>query len=182
MNATPSSSDSRPNRPLTEVRLEIARLSPADRARLVKAAHSLAHGLPEEPEDLVQEALVRTISGRRKCPVRMAIPAFLFGVMRSLASAARKRGEALRFVPLDEGVVLPSARSPGAGERLRAMRRRLLALFDAGSPERRLVELMLEGRRGLQLREPMGYTPTQLATARRRIRRRLERAKRRGMS
>ena len=161
--------------------MEIARLSPADRVRLMKAAHVLAHGLPEEPEDLVQEALVRTMSGARKCPRRMKIPAFLCGVMRSLASAARKRGEALRFVPFDEDTMARSAAGPGAENRVRDMRRRLLALFHERSAEHRVVELQLEGLRGARLRESMGYTRTQLATVRRRIRRRLERARRSGL-
>ena len=178
---TPSPGDVPSNRSPGELRLAIADLTPADHARLVKVAHVLAHGLPEEPEDLIQEAIVRTISGTRKCPRRMAIPAFLYGVMRSLASAARKRGDALRFVPFEDDAMGPPATGPGAGNRVRDMRRRLLALFDDGSAERRVIELQLEGLRGAPLRKSMGYSRKQLATVRRRIRRRVERVRRSGL-
>ena len=142
----------------------------------------LAHGLWEEPEDLVQEALRRTLAGTRRCPQRMEIVAFLNGVIRSLASNARRQGQALRTVPLDEDALAQRPAGPGTRERTRAARRRLLALFAEGSADRRVVELMLEGRRGASLRAAMGYTPKQLATVRRRIRRRVERAGRSGMS
>lgn len=152
----------------------------------MKAAAFLGKGLLEEPEDLVQEALFRAISGARTCPVDTDILAFLYGVIRSLASAARKRGGSIRFVPLDDESVVQIADEADWQASLRAeqgmehLRQRLLALFPERTYGRLVVTLKLKGHRGAQIMERTGLNRTQLATALRGIRRRVERAKRDG--
>ena len=111
----------------------------------------------------------------------------LGNAMKSLAHNERKKAQRAPMVPLEDGSHESQeelGRSPEddriRDEELASCRRRLLALFPEGSYGRLIVELRLEGLRGEKIMERTGYSRKELATALRRIRRRVERAKRDG--
>lgn len=60
-------------------------LSDADMLKLQGASRRLVLKCRREPDDLLNEAIIRALDGRRRCPRRMEVVAFLFGVMRSVA-------------------------------------------------------------------------------------------------
>ena len=70
--------------------------STADILRLRSAAKFLVAGLGhsgrgESWEDLLQEAILRSLAGERKWPSQLAFRTFLMGAMRSIASSWAKR-------------------------------------------------------------------------------------------
>lgn len=158
-----------------EVRDALDGLSAEDHSRLMKAAAVYSSGLPEEPADLLQEAMCRTLSGQRVVPARMEVTPFLIGVMRSLSSSARKRIRQGRLISLEDA---PPVAADWDGEERGGDR--LLALFELGSRERQVLRMKLDGRRGAEIREPLRLSRIELASSLRAIRRRLERAKRGG--
>ena len=155
-------------------------LSEANETRLMQYATWQAGGLSEEPDDLVQEAKVRAIAGDRKCPAGADIVVFLYGVIRSLASAARKRGGSVRFVPL----VDESGEEPADPARLAAqieVREAILAVFEGRPDWLLIVRLQIEGFRGAEIMDRTGLSRSALDTAQKGIRRRWGRALRRGL-
>ena len=170
-----------------EVGEAIARLTAEDHARLVKVSRIHALGCSAEPEDLLQDVLVKFLSGERSCPNGVSIVVALGKAMKSLAHNERKKAQRVPMVPFEDGSHENQeelGRSPEddriRDEELASCRRRLLALFPEGSYGRLIVELRLEGLRGEKIMERTGYSRKELATALRRIRRRVERAKRDG--
>lgn len=146
----------------------------------MKYATWQAHGLSEDPEDLVQEALLRAMDGVRICPAETNVLVFLRGIVRSLANTARKRGGSVRFVPLvDESVAELSDSAGWAGEI--EIRQAILALFGERTYGRLIVSLQLRGFRGSEIMDRTGLSRKELDTALRRIRRRLDRARKKGL-
>lgn len=74
-----------------ELRSALEALRPADLVRLRIKANALAPGSGMESEDLLQEALRRTLeeNGGRNCPRNVKVVTFLGNVIRSIASHAR---------------------------------------------------------------------------------------------
>jgi len=68
----------------------LAGLSKADWVRLNMAAAYRSIIVSGDPDDLLQEALVRVLSGERRCPKDVAILVFLKQTMRSIASSSAK--------------------------------------------------------------------------------------------
>ncbi|MGE0095130.1 MAG: RNA polymerase sigma factor [Alphaproteobacteria bacterium] len=66
-------------------------LSDADFMRLRKKATFRALGSGFEGDDLLSEAIRRTVEGLRKCPVRVSIVTFLDNAMRSIADGEREK-------------------------------------------------------------------------------------------
>jgi RNA polymerase sigma-70 factor (ECF subfamily) len=63
----------------------VAGLGDADMLKLKGAARGLVLKCWSDPDDLLNEAIIRSLDGRRSCPRKMKLVAFLFGVMRSVA-------------------------------------------------------------------------------------------------
>jgi hypothetical protein len=61
-------------------------LAKAEKARLKLAAKWLSRGLQCEWEDLLQEAIQRTLAGTRRCPIHVPVVVFLIQAMRSIRS------------------------------------------------------------------------------------------------
>jgi DNA-directed RNA polymerase specialized sigma24 family protein len=77
------------------IRDTVRQLDAIAKARLVVAAEQILVRHPRlahiGPEDLLQEALLRILDGRRKwCPTRIGFLGCVIGAMRSIASAASK--------------------------------------------------------------------------------------------
>jgi hypothetical protein len=90
---------------VAEATARLQALSEAEALLLKKASGYLSYGGARSPRDLRQEAFKRTLAGSRKCPRDLPIVPFLFGVMRSIASADRKslgRAPELSLVPKDD--------------------------------------------------------------------------------
>ncbi len=132
-------------------------------------------GLPQSAEDLVQEAYSTVLGGQRSCPADVDFLTFLRNVIRSVASNWRKQVERARELPLEEEVANPDP-DRWAKERTE----KVLALFDGDPVARKVLLLMLREKRGRALRRAARLDHRGLATVRRRIRRRTERARKRG--
>lgn len=65
-------------------------LSEANWIRLKKVAAYRSLFVPVGADDLLQEAIVRALSGERRCPKEVTIVKFLAETMRSIASASAK--------------------------------------------------------------------------------------------
>lgn len=142
----------------------------------MKYATWQAHGLSEDPEDLVQEALFRAMDGARICPAETDTVVFLRGVIRSLANTARKRGGSVRFVPLVDD---PDSElfDPAEWATEIESQQAILALFGERTCGHLIVSLRLRGFRGQEIMDRTGLSRKELDTALRRIRRRLDRAR-----
>jgi DNA-directed RNA polymerase specialized sigma24 family protein len=85
---------------LGEAHRILGRLRTLDILRLSALARTWATGLRQyDPDDLLNEALDRVLSGRRPWPSDVPLPAFLSQVMRSIASQWRRED---RREPLKE--------------------------------------------------------------------------------
>ena len=158
-----------------------------EHAKLIDIARFRAAGFSGAYEDLLHEALTKALDGQRKCPADTDFTAFLSNVMRSLANNWRKGRERHRTeqFPEDkkarERLFLGIGRIESAeevrmqGEKLE----RMLTLFENDPVALRVAKLMSR-HRGDALRVAAGISTRELATVRRRIRRRVERALKEG--
>jgi DNA-directed RNA polymerase specialized sigma24 family protein len=166
----------------------IRALSTADRNRLRRAAIVFCRGRPIEPEDLLQETFARAIDGSRKCPRNIDLVRFLTQAMRSIAFSTTKvlsRQPEFRAAPLfgEEGLAFdpPDGRATAEqqainDEDLAQMRRATVDLFQDDVAAQVLVEGMMEGMDGEELRATTGLSKVGFASKRRLVRRRLDKA------
>lgn len=73
-----------------EIRAAIESFDDAMMLRLEKASRYWAVGRGITADDLLQDAVERSLTGDRRCPRSVPVHTFLSNVMRSLASASRK--------------------------------------------------------------------------------------------
>lgn len=160
---------------------------PVERAKLVKAAGRLAAGTEYAPGDLLSEAVVRALDGSRLCPRNVPPIAFLWNVMRSIASTAWEAEaraptvEAISLADGDGGVAIAdAARSPEElviakddyTKRVDALQR----VFEDDQEALLVIMGELDGMTAEEIRSVTGLSETAYATIRRRIRRALDRA------
>ncbi len=169
-----------------EIACAIQDLSDADWTRLGKVAALYARNRLIEPDDLLQEAFRRALDGRRNCPVHVDPVRFLAEAMRSIADGElQKREVQPRLVPIanhggDETAVDPPdpALDPeqraGSAEEAAAMRACLLSLFADDEITQVILEGMMEGIEGEELRELTELDNTAYQSKRRLIRRRID--------
>ena len=169
-----------------EIACEIRALTPAQWVRLRKIAGLRSLGRPIEAEDLLQEAFRRALDGERKCPVNVDIIRFLAEAMRSIADAELQRAKRRpRQVPLPdynapEGeAVEPGDPTPTAEEVLVADDRadhihcKIVDLFPGDVAAQVIVEGIMEGHRGEDLRALTDLDQTAYQSKRRLILRRI---------
>jgi DNA-directed RNA polymerase specialized sigma24 family protein len=172
-----------------EVRRAISALAPAGWLRLHKAARALCRNAQFDAEDLLQEAFERALDGSRQCSRTLDIMHFFVGVMRSIASdwrkARRRRLEMSLVGPtgrLQELVVKVQDERPAADEWLAStqeascLRRAILDLFADDGIAQCMLEGIMDGIAGEELRSLTHLSQTQFASKRRLIRRRIEKA------
>jgi RNA polymerase sigma-70 factor (ECF subfamily) len=180
-----------PVRTRAEIAAAIRALSPAQWTRLRKVAGYYALGRLIEAEDLLQEGFRRALDGR-KCPVSVDIVRFLAEAMRSIRDGELKRAKrrpVLVSPPPHEGAPAqeqdPIDPAPNAEERLAAAdedgvrerkRQQVIGLFADDLAAQVIVEGMLEGTRGEDLRALTDLDPTAYQSKRRLIRRWIEKA------
>lgn len=173
-----------------EVAATIRSLSPAGWHRLGRIAEYYAHACSLEAADLRQEAFARALAGDRRCPVGVDVVHFLGQVMRSIASDARKVDKrkaaqvgrsVLHVVSLDDGEQVDSIVSslPTPEEEVIAedeaarIKRAVLDLFADDLVAQTILEGDMEDMEAEEIRSITGLDKTEYASARRLIRRRL---------
>lgn len=171
-----------------EIAAAIRNLTPADWARLKLVARKYAGGRPIEPDDLLQEALVRSFDSR-VCPAHVDVVRFLAEVMRSIAHGeAEKAKYKLVLVSLAKTGEPPAKAldvpdpTPGAEasmiseESAAGICKALFSLFDDDPEARDIVEGTMEEMTAEELRDLTGLSQTAYNSKRRLIRRRIDSA------
>src|SRR5262245_37294250 len=172
-----------------EVKRSIADLTAAEWLRLHKVARALCRAASFEADDLLQEAFQRALDGTRQCARTLAIVHFLAGVMRSIASdwrKARRRRPEMSLVTeagtLQDVVLRISDNSPIADEVLAVneeaarLKEAIFALFADDFLAQHLLAGIMDGLAAAQLRCLTGLSETEVASKRRLIRRRIDKA------
>ena len=179
-----------PVRTRAEIAAAIRALSPAQWARLrAIAGHYRALGCPMEAKDLLQEAFRRALD-ERNCPVSVDIVRFLDQAMRSIKDGELKRAKRRPVLvspppPGGEPTQVPEPIDPvpNAEEWLAAAdedgvrerkRQEVIGLFADDLAAQVIVEGIMEGTRGEDLRALTDLDPTGYESKRRLIRRRIE--------
>lgn len=170
-----------------EIAERIEALSIADQARLLKAARYYAPRASMLSNDLLQEAMVRAIDGTRLCPADVSVVKFLANTMRSIARGEldkEERREAdggLEIQIVDDSLFSDMHADPAPSqedalieiEGDEAFHNWLTDQF-ADDDEAMIVLLgMFENLKGQKLCEETGFNPDELATIRRRIKRKI---------
>ena len=159
-----------------QVRAAIATIDFRANSKLMRMARFRAFTAGVDAEDILQEAILRTLTSRR-CPAGLKMEYFLMAIMRSIASAIiarRERDEARHWNELDL-VVSPLAPDEACeiAERAAAWRQ----AFDdvvAGSPEiESVVNGIDHGLCGRALAEFASTDRARLASVRKAIKRRV---------
>jgi len=162
-------------------------LSIEDLGRLESVARSLALGSGHGAEDLLQEAICRTLDGGRSCPRSVQPVVFLYNAMRSIASAWREtlagQGDHVSLDADVDGVAVQVAAPDRTVEQVLVARadyvegvETLQRLFEDDGPALMVVMGMLDGVEGAELAALADLDEKGLATVRRRIRRKIEKA------
>lgn len=166
-----------------EVAAVLERLSAADSARLAQLARLRCLGaVGLEWRDLLHEAFIRVLDGRRRWPRDVPFVAFMAQSMRSIASETRQAdlvefGALGEHEPGDEqGIVNVLAKTDITPEREMAGRQMLLeieALFAGDAIGLAVLEGIARGDSAGEVQAQLGLDPTAYASTLRRIRRRL---------
>ena len=171
-----------------EIEQAICTLSKEGWVRLRRVASLCCPGRPQDAKDLLQEAWARALDGSRKCPRHVDVVRFLAGAMHSIASDAAKewqRHPELQAVSLfgDDGLAFnppdPAANAEqqvASDEEVARITERTIALFEDDPIAQVMVEGIMEGMEGEELRELTGLSKVAFASKRRLIRRRIEQA------
>ena len=158
--------------------IAIASLMKADRIRLLRIAQRYAFGCALSPEDLLQEAVARTLSGARVYKATLGIVGFLAGAMKSIAFDERKKTQthaldlAVSDGDLDDPI--PDLNAERSDSEEGAERIELLRLLVKNNENAALVfEGLLEGLKAAEIRDALGLTVTEYESARTYINRRV---------
>ena len=172
-----------------EIRRAIAALPEADWLRLHKVARALCRNGGFDADDLLQEAFQRALNGGRQCPRDVEVTRFLAGVMRSIASdwgKARRRRPEMRLnarsgallevvVQVRDGY-LDAEELLASTEESAGVIERIKDLFADDPTALKIIDGMLEGRAGAELRSAAELSEKEFASKRRLIRRRIDKA------
>lgn len=167
---------------LTEVTAGIRALSPFDLKRLKLFALRFTW-TGWDADDLLQEALLRMLDGRRHCRVGLPIAVALAGIVKSVASEVCEDASHIPLLELvpshsdEETTKVPEQlRDNFSPERILAGQQDLAAmkaLFSTDPPAGAVFEGMLAGFEGAELSEVSDVAHADLATVRKRIARRI---------
>lgn len=168
----------------------LRRLSDDDLRKLGQVARIRAIGLHavDWEADLLHEAIVRMLDGRRKWPREVSLVTFLVETMRSIASdhwrrlenpVVRSESEVVADGEAD-GSVVGNAPDEAMQPERRAMAAETLAaieaLFGEDADALQVIDGMASGRSPREIQEETGMDATRYASTQRRIRRRVDRA------
>jgi hypothetical protein len=163
-----------------EVEAAIRAFTGAEWVRLHFLAKSFAYKTGWGFEDLLQEAILRTLLGTRNCPTDVDVIKHLADTMSSIADGEREKAHNRELhLPIPqpglEDAVDPPSPGWSAEENLiyEGARAELLAMFDDDPVARELVEGILADFDTEQLKELTGLQGTAYNTKRTLVRRRL---------
>jgi hypothetical protein len=169
-----------------EIVVAIRALTDAQWTRLRSASRYYAWAIGWEAEDLLNETFCRTLAGSRRCPIDVDLVRFLVQAMRSIAG-----GEAEKITIENQAESVPIVQ-PGAAvavaidladaraseeeamliaENEEAIRQGALGLFQGDATARDLVDGILMGYEGEELRILTSLDKTAYASKRRLVRR-----------
>jgi transposase len=164
-----------------EIRKEINSLTAGEQTKLLKIASYYAWKGRisfEEPDELVQEAIYRVLSGIREWPRGLEKIRFLAGVIKSIAGD-RKRVLS-RKVSIDD-IKEQQVGDKGAEERRIIakidLQRIVTSHFEDDPIAGKILLAMAEGAKGEDLKQASGLSPTEYESKRKKIRRRIEKLK-----
>jgi DNA-directed RNA polymerase specialized sigma24 family protein len=171
-----------------EIAAAISAFTDAQRIRLRKVAEKYAWLYPlGTDDDLLSDAISRALAGTRQCPTNVEVVRFLAEVMRSIADGeASKLENPVTLIPvLQPGDPVSDAVDPidsglNAEEKLvaadsaEAFRQAMLGLFPDDPQARDLLDGIMEGYEGEELRAVTNLDETGFASKRRLIRRRID--------
>ena len=142
-------------------------LSTQHKTALMKLARVYALKTNVGQEDLLQEAWLRVLDGRREWPRSVGVIPFLAGVMRSIAWdwQVERHNESVEVNEV-------GYEDQTAAAKIDALK--TVALFDDDPIAQKMVIALLDGARGEELRELSGLTKTEYESKRAKIRRRIE--------
>lgn len=170
-----------------EITERIEALSVADQARLLKVAGYYAPRTSMQPNDLLQEAMVRAIDGTRLCPPDVPVVKFLANTMRSIVRGELDKEErrevdgGLETPIVDYNLFSDMHADPAQSQEDEliqiegddAFHNWLTDQF-ADDDDGMIVLLgMFENLKGQKLCEETGFNTEELATIRRRIKRKI---------
>ena len=149
-----------------------------DYTKLMLIARSFAirlRGTVADPEDLVHEAIAKTLDGRRRWKRSVSILKHLDRVMESDSGHMAEKRAAHSTSQFLEGQAEPAARLPDPETRLTALDELddLLALFTKDQTALELLRLKGDGFPASEIQRELGMGKTQYDTVTKRIRRRL---------
>jgi DNA-directed RNA polymerase specialized sigma24 family protein len=173
----------------TEVKNAIEVLPPAAWLRLHRVARALCRHTGIDADDLLQDAFHRALDGSRQCPRHVDVLRFLAGAMRSIASdwsKTQKRQSDVGLVAstgsLQKVIVEVRDLHPDPHELLASeqeaacMKRAVLEVFADDLVAQRMLEGIMDGLEGEELRSFTDLNETEFASKRRLVRRRIDKA------
>ncbi len=162
-----------------EMQASLGKLTDVDFKRLDLIALVHTKGRRIAAEELLQEAFVRALEGKRRCPRNIGVVKFLEGVMRSLWSGLAKGAKGRPAVPLtatgDDKTIEIADPSPPQDRALAATQlwAAVLTLFADDPLAQRIVQATAEGFEGKELWSMLDIDETTYESTRRKILRRI---------
>jgi DNA-directed RNA polymerase specialized sigma24 family protein len=150
-----------------EILLAVQSLTVSNKTALIRVARTYARKTSYGHEDLIQEAYMRVLDGKRAWPKNVAAVPFLCGVMRSIAWDWRAEDH-------DENADVELI---GYEDRTAAARidmQKIVEFFNDDPIAQTIIIGMMEGARGEELRKVSGLAQTEYESKRTKIRRRIE--------
>ncbi len=156
-----------------ELEAAVLGLSDEDVLRLNGIARKYTGNHEMETDDLVQEAVLRTLSGERKtCPRNLPIVSFLAGVMRSIASGEReKKDREGELCDIELRQLHGSDNNPEDDVLEKQLFRQLEDIFEEDEEILLLIWYLQDDLSSTEIQENEGWSKTQFNTIRRRMRR-----------
>jgi DNA-directed RNA polymerase specialized sigma24 family protein len=166
-----------------EVRSEINSLTAGEQTKLIKIAGyhawkgSISSEEPDQPDDLVQEAICRVLERKRVWPRGLEKLTFLAGVIKSIAGD-RKRAlnrERAALKEMEKVIGDKGAEKPVAADEIDL--ERIMVLFNDDPIAQKILKGMVDGARAKDLQQASGLGPTEYQSKWKKIRRRIEKLK-----
>jgi DNA-directed RNA polymerase specialized sigma24 family protein len=155
---------------LDEIRMIFQTITDAQKTALMKIAKIYACKTRYGHQDLIQEAYMRVLDGRRQWPRNVGVVPFLGNVMRSIKYD-------WRVLNHDDDVDVDSIGVEDHAAAARVDIQKIIALFDDDPVARKILMARMKGVSGEELREISGLTKTEFESKCTKIRRRLEKLK-----
>lgn len=160
-----------------EARQAILGLCAADYAKLMLIAKGFARNRMRstviEPDDLLHDAIAKTLDGRRKWRKSVLILKHLDRIIESDSGHAAEQTQTHRNVPMPEGdqEIVECGPGPEAAIELNDAFDRLLRHFEGDRIAMGILRLKGDGLSASEIQRELGMSRTQYETATRRIRR-----------